>query len=256
MQRELRIHVQHAAIAPDPPPRSKTLMCRAPLSTQVTLEEIVSYMRGPLAAGEDSGDEPSSAEPDPREPALPVDLRVNIPALDSKVGRVFRKYRRRVVLTPPYCPKSQPIKLMWGVGKQRAGTLYEVGRGKMATRRHLRRGWYGGKGKSTARFAACNVKGCWQTAEREMNAWIAQDKKYTAGRGVEGKLGGLLGAERWTSTGPGGTFIEDMEEAGGFFEDTEEAEREHEEGGYPKKSRPRRLSWVATTTRQKRWLDF
>ena len=54
-------------------------MCRAPLSTQVTLEEIVSYMRGPLAAGEDSGDEPSSAEPDPREPALPVDLRVNIP---------------------------------------------------------------------------------------------------------------------------------------------------------------------------------
>ena len=89
-----------------------------------------------------------------------------------------------------------------------------------------------------------------------MNAWIAQDKKYTAGRGVEGKLGELLGAERWTSTGPGDTCIEDMEEAGGFFEDTEEAEREHEEGGYPKKSRPRRLSWVATTTRQKRWLDF
>ena len=64
-----------------------------------------------------------------------------------------------------------------------------------------------------------------------MNAWIAQDKKYTAGRGVEGKLGELLGAERWTSTGPGDTCIEDMEEAGGFFEDTEEAEREHEEGG-------------------------
>ena len=64
-----------------------------------------------------------------------------------------------------------------------------------------------------------------------MNARIAQDKKCTAGRGVEGKLGELLGAERWTSTGPGDTCIEDMEEAGGFFEDTEEAEREHEEGG-------------------------
>ena len=64
-----------------------------------------------------------------------------------------------------------------------------------------------------------------------MNAWIAQDKKYTAGKGVEGKLGELLGAERWTSTGPGDTCIEDMDEAGGFFEDTEEAEQEHEEGG-------------------------
>ena len=65
--------------------------------------------------------------------------------------------------------------------------------------------------------------------ERErMEAWIAQDKKYTAGRGVEGKLGELMGAERWTSTGPGDTCIEDMEEVGGFFEDTEDAEREHE----------------------------
>ena len=89
-----------------------------------------------------------------------------------------------------------------------------------------------------------------------MNAWIAQDKKYTSGRGVEGKLGELLGAERWTSTGPGDTCIEDMEEAGGFLKTPKTQSGNTNRGGYPKKSRPRRLSWVATTTRQKRWLDF
>ena len=63
-----------------------------------------------------------------------------------------------------------------------------------------------GKGKTTACFAAFNVRGCWQTAERErMDVWVAQDKKYTVGRGVERKLGELLGGERCTSTGPGDT---------------------------------------------------
>ena len=62
--------------------------------------------------------------------------------------------------------------------------------------------------------------------EREMDAWIAQDKKYTPGRGVEGKLGELLGAG-----GPDDTCIEDMGEVGGYFEGTEDAEREHEQGG-------------------------
>ena len=89
-------------------------------------------------------------------------------ALDSKVEKQFRAPGWEIIWTPPYCPKFQPIELVWGIGKQRAGTLYRAGRTKEATRRHLRRGWYGGKGKGTARFMPCDVHGCWKTSKREM----------------------------------------------------------------------------------------
>ena len=67
-------------------------------------------------------------------------------ALDSKVERLFREKGWKIIWTPPYCPKFQPIELVWGVGKQRAGTLYRTGRDLEATKRHLRRRWYGGEG--------------------------------------------------------------------------------------------------------------
>jgi hypothetical protein len=149
-------------------------------------------------------------------------LKENRPeALDSKVEKKFRELGWEIVWTPPYCPKFQPIELVWGVGKQRAGTLYKAGRNLERTRRHLRRGWYGGKGKGTQRFAACNVRGCWETAEREMNAWIAKDKAHTEDQGVEGKLGELLGAERWTKTEASCLNIGDMEGATCLLEDIE-----------------------------------
>ena len=50
--------------------------------------------------------------------------------------------------------RHQPTELVWGVGKQRAGTLYKPGRSLKSTKKHLRRGWYGGKGKTTARLEA------------------------------------------------------------------------------------------------------
>ena len=120
-------------------------------------------------------------------------------ALESKVEVLFREEQWEIIWTPPYCPKFQPIELVWGVGKQRAGTLYKQKRTLKATSRHLRRGWYGGKGKATARFKPCNVRGCWQTAEGEMNKWIANDKAHTEEKGVSGVLGALERAERWTS---------------------------------------------------------
>jgi hypothetical protein len=89
-------------------------------------------------------------------------------ALDSKVEKQFRALGWEIIWTPPYCPKFQLIELVWGIGKQLAGTLYRAGRTREATRRHLRRGWYGGKGKGTARFMPCDVHGCWKTSKREM----------------------------------------------------------------------------------------
>ena len=54
-------------------------------------------------------------------------LKANKPGvLDSKVEKAFREREWLIVWTPPYCPKFQPIELVWGVGKQRAGTLYKV----------------------------------------------------------------------------------------------------------------------------------
>jgi len=71
-------------------------------------------------------------------------------ALDSKVEALFREKQWEIIWTPPYCPKFQPIELVWGVGKQRAGTLYKPKRTLDSTRRHLRRGWYGGKGDGSS----------------------------------------------------------------------------------------------------------
>jgi hypothetical protein len=148
-------------------------------------------------------------------------------ALDSKVEALFREKGWEIVWTPPYCPKFQPIELVWGVGKQRAGTLYKPRRTLNSTRRHLRRGWYGGKGKGSARFEKCNVRGCWETAEREMNSWIGKDKTYNE-NGVEGSLKELDGAERWTRTGDSCLQISDMEGTG-TAEELAEEERAREE---------------------------
>ena len=118
------------------------------------------------------------------------------------------------------------IELVWVVGKQRAGTLYKPGRSLKSTKKHLRRGWYGGKGKTTARFEACNVRGCWETAEREMNKWISNDKKYTNDKGVSGVMGSLEGAERWTESVEEYLSIQDMEGVGTIEEDTAAEEPE------------------------------
>ena len=56
-------------------------------------------------------------------------LKVNCPqALESKVERLFAEKNWKIIWTPPYCPKFQPIELVWGGGKQRAAQLYRPGR--------------------------------------------------------------------------------------------------------------------------------
>ena len=51
-------------------------------------------------------------------------LKANKPGvLDSKVEKAFREREWLIVWTPPYCPKFQPIELVWGAGKERASGM-------------------------------------------------------------------------------------------------------------------------------------
>ena len=47
----------------------------------------------------------------------------------------------KIIWTPPYCPKFQPIELVRGVGKQRASSLYFPGRTLEQTQLDLRKGF-------------------------------------------------------------------------------------------------------------------
>ena len=104
----------------------------------------------------------------------------------------FPRRKLKIIWTPPYYPKFQPIELVWGVGKQRAGTLYFKGRDLKTTWEHLRRGWYG-EGAGTSEFALCSVRGCWETALSEIDVWVSADLEHNKDTGLTGKLGALGG---------------------------------------------------------------
>ena len=138
-------------------------------------------------------------------------LKANKPeVLDSKVEKAFREKEWLIVWTPPYCPKFQPIELVWGAGKQRASGMYFPNRDLIDTRLHLRMGFYGGSDYRGTTWAAVNIAGCWAKAEKEMNKWIAVDKGHVDG-GLTGAITDLHGAGNWTSTGVGCLDITDME---------------------------------------------
>ena len=137
--------------------------------------------------------------------------RANAPqVLNSKVEEAFRARGWKIIWTPPYCPKYQPIELVWGVGKQRAGCLYFRKRDLATTKQHLRVGWYGGTvGRRT--FLPCNVWGCWQNALTEMQSWVDKDLKFTPLVGLSGTLGsGLMNVGSWTSSEESCLDIKDM----------------------------------------------
>jgi hypothetical protein len=142
------------------------------------------------------------------------------PQILDSVEKMFKEKDWKIIWTPPYCPKLQPIELLWGVGKQRAATLYSKGCDLKTTREHLRRGWCGVNGSGTEQFEKCNVRGCWDTALAEMNHWIAADLEHNTGddgrsRGLTGEMGQLGGAAGWTRTDPTCTDIDDINEGDG-----------------------------------------
>ena len=134
-------------------------------------------------------------------------------ALDSKVEALFRENNWSIIWTPPYCPKFQPIELVWGVGKQRAGRLYFKGRTLEETRNHLRRGFYGGESHDKSKkWDEVHVAGCWRTARDEMDNWIRKDQDHVPnGRGLSGNIMNLSGVESWTSSHSSCLNIEDMD---------------------------------------------
>ena len=138
-------------------------------------------------------------------------LKANKPeALDSKVEAMFRTRGYGIIWTPPYCPKFQPIELVWGAAKQRASGMYYPGRDLETTRLHLRMGFYGGDDGQGTSWGAINVAGCWRKAEEHINAWIAKDRSHVAD-GLAGSIDDLLGAEAWTETPSTCLDITDMD---------------------------------------------
>jgi hypothetical protein len=79
--------------------------------------------------------------------------------LDSKVEALFRTKDWLIVWTPPYCPKFQPIELVWGAGKQRAATMWYYGRDLEVVRHHLRLGFYGAATGAATRGRRSTLRG-------------------------------------------------------------------------------------------------
>jgi len=82
----------------------------------------------------------------------------------------------------------------------------------------------------------CDVHGCWKTAKREMDLWIAQDLQYNPGVagarvGLSGSMGALVGAESWTTSPASCLLIRDMDdEPLGEHADIAQTEAEAEAG--------------------------
>ena len=102
--------------------------------------------------------------------------------------------------TPPYCSRFQPIKPVWGAGKQRPSVMYFSNRNRATTRLRLRTGFYGGKDSQEATWGPANIAGCWAKAEKGMVKWIAADKGQPDG-GLTGTITGLHGVGNRTTSG-------------------------------------------------------
>ena len=141
-------------------------------------------------------------------------LKTNKPdALDSKVERMFREKDWRIIWTPPYAPRFQPIELIWGVAKQRITWSYSGKRTLRQTHDQLRVGFYGGTigtGHHKHTYEKANVAGCWETAKKELNLWISKDAAHNQ-NGLTGTLDNLGGVSHWTQTADDCLDIQDMD---------------------------------------------
>ena len=106
-----------------------------------------------------------------------------------------------IIWTPPYCPKFQPIELVWGLAKQRAARLWYKGRTLAMTLKHLRFGFYGGVPRVgwSAGLRQTWRAACGHTAYGEMDKWTKGDLERNAD-GLMGTIGHLEGLENWTGT--------------------------------------------------------
>ena len=163
-------------------------------------------------------------------------LKENKPeALESKVELLFREKGWKIIWTPPYCPKFQPIELVWGAGKQRVAWGYFGSRNLEETRKQLRIGFYGGvigKGNQKRKNSKVDIAGCWKKAKGELNAWISKDCENIGVSGLSGDLDNLVGASNWTNSTDDCLDIQDfMGELGVDVIEEQEADELADEGG-------------------------
>ena len=71
-------------------------------------------------------------------------LKANKPEkLACKVERLLEQRGHKILWTPPYCPKLQPIEVFWAGGKNHVANFYDVDTTMRDVVRRLQDGWYG-----------------------------------------------------------------------------------------------------------------
>ena len=150
-------------------------------------------------------------------------LRAHKPyVLESRLEKEFNKRGWKIIWTPQYCPKFQPIELVWGIGKQRVAWAYYGTRTMKQVQEELRIGWYGGTlglGHQKRTYLKADIAGCWRTALKEINKWLSKDSEHNP-NGLTGTIdadgSGLVGVAHWTETGESELDIQEEDFTGGF----------------------------------------
>ena len=130
----------------------------------------------------------------------------------------------RILWTPPYCPKLQPIKLFWAAGKNHVADHFDTNTTMKDVVRRLQDGWYGNDHRLQPRDIEFKTKTRCEALVKKCRA--SGDKEYIPlCPGLEGRIGNLTvdeAHERDTSEIPIDSLVIDL---------TKDIEIEEENGG-------------------------
>ncbi len=92
----------------------------------------------------------------------------------TEVQKLFGSHGYKLVYTPPYCPSTQPIEVVWSHVKRYVASKYEKGRNPTLLRKHLQLGFYGdGTHKGVTREI---VNGILKRVHEYCNSVISSDE--------------------------------------------------------------------------------
>ena len=72
-----------------------------------------------------------------------VEREKNPQKLECRFKSQMKEEGYRILWTPPYCPKLQPIEIFWGNGKNHVANTYDTNTTMKDVLRRLQDGWYG-----------------------------------------------------------------------------------------------------------------
>lgn len=132
--------------------------------------------------------------------------------LECRFERRMKEEGYRIVWTPPYCPKLQPIEMFWAAGKNHVARHYDNNTKMKDVVNRLRDGWYGNENRLDPQE---NEFTAGVTCQKLVNKCIeSADKEYIAlAPAVEGEIGALQVDEthqRDTTGIPIDTLVVDM----------------------------------------------